>query len=250
MLLDGRHFDTSIHTIDQIINKVFAVNCSDIYAMGGIPSYASISLSLPPEFDSPTLAAAIKNAANKYRVTVIGGDTNSWEGKLVISMTLEGWSISAPILRNGAKPKDKIYVTGPLGGSLTNGRHLDPPNKAEAVSNLVERIQISSMIDLSDGLATDLRHILEASNVGAIIDVQSLPIHTDAKTIKEALCDGEDFELCFTLDENETKKLEAQNLIDKFGLVEIGEITNNVNLLQLKEGSNLSTLTLTGFEHN
>ncbi|MDB2447252.1 thiamine-phosphate kinase [bacterium] len=250
MLLDGKHFDSKLHTLEEIINKVLGVNCSDIYAMGGLPTFASITIAFPNlNTNRGAFPDAVAKACNKYKVTLSGGDTNTWDGPLAVSLTLYGTAIKEPILRSGAKKGDLIFVTGKLGGSLASSRHLDPPNKRDAVVKLLDNLEISSMIDISDGLATDLRHILKASKVGAIIDSYSVPIHEDASSLDEALCDGEDFELCFTVDQKNADLIEKLGLDKSLGLYRIGKTTPNKNLLQLQTDSRLIEYQNVGFEH-
>lgn len=248
-LLDGTHFDTRTQPISKIINKLFAVNCSDIYAMGGVPTTAILNLSLPKKFhDSESMVKAIKSAAKKYEVAIIGGDTNIWEGKLVLSMTLMGEPINAPILRSGAKRGDIIYTTGPLGGSLESGRHLTPPNTKIKMKSLLKHVRITSMIDLSDGLATDLKHILSRSGVGAIITKSADIIHKDAKTFEDAMVNGEDFELCFTVSSQDSDLLKSLGLVESLGLIRVGTITDSKKLL-LQDRNNISDFNLSGYQH-
>lgn len=250
MLLDGSHFDSKKHTFKQIINKLFAVNCSDIYAMGGIPSFASIALALPKSgVDKENLAKAIKAASEKYQVDISGGDTNSWDGPLAITMTLCGHAIKRAITRSGAKEGDAIYVTGPLGGSLVNDRHLNPPNKLTTLRKLIDTLNITSMIDISDGLATDLRHILKASHVGAILYEKNIPIHEDSEGITSSLCDGEDFELCFTSSCLDTKQPNFKDNLKDLGIVYIGKITDKPNIFELDSEGKIKAFNLKGYEH-
>jgi thiamine-monophosphate kinase len=250
MLLDNTHFDMKAQSVAQIINKLFAVNCSDIYAMGGLPTLATISISLPHGFKETTqLVKAIKASSKKYNVAIMGGDTNFWSGKLAISMTLMGKPIKNPILRSGAKVGDKIIVTGPLGGSLSKGRHLSPPNNREKLITLLKHLDINSMIDISDGLASDLRHIMRMSNVGANLIRKDNLIHEEATTFEQALSDGEDFELCFTVDEKNFALINSNSLMETLELIEVGIITNS-NQLTVKNGNVDSVLSITGYQHH
>ena len=155
--------------------------------------------------------------AESFDVVIAGGDTNSWDGPLVISITLVGETVGGRrILRSGARPGDWIFVTGPLGGSLLSGRHLTFTPKVHQALDLVQRVQVSSMLDLSDGIASDLRHILDQSGVGATLDARAIPIHSDvdhtlpeSEQLRRALTDGEDFELLFTVSPTEGERLFA-----------------------------------------
>lgn len=211
MLMDGRHFDLRVHDPVAAGRKAMGVNLSDIAAMAGEPLAAVVSVALPRRGASELAEALMEGLwgmAREFGVELIGGDTNGWDGPLVISVTLFGQAgPRGPIRRSGARAGDRILVTGPLGGSLA-GRHLEPrPRVAEAAA-LARGLPPSAMIDLSDGASSDLRHILKASgNLGATLDAASIPIHPDAEALARrdgrsaldhALHDGEDFELCLT----------------------------------------------------
>ena len=211
-LMDGVHFKVGEATPLQIGHKALAVNLSDIAAMGGTAIAAVVAVALPrrqanlPEF-AAGLMEGIANLAAKFNVAIVGGDTNSWNNPLAITITALGVPhAKGAVRRGGAKPGDAILVTGTLGGSI-GGRHLDfIPRLAEARA-LLDRYDLHSMIDLSDGLATDLRHICRESGCGAVLEREVIPI-TPALTascgrevaLTRALSEGEDFELCFTVD--------------------------------------------------
>ena len=235
MLLDGRHFDSSKHSPLDIINKAFAVNCSDIYAMGGLPVFTTLAISFPSGYSrKENFIEAIIETSAKYAVTIIGGDTNSWLGPIVITLTMTGIPVTDPILRSTASIDDIILVTGRLGGSLKSKRHLYPPNHRGFIQFISKNIKVSSMVDISDGLATDLGHILRESKVGATLIKDKIPIHPDAKNIDQALCDGEDFELCFTVDQKNYEKLKQSR--SPFDVFEIGKIDDDVGKIHLLSG--------------
>lgn len=213
-VLDGVHFDSKIHSARQIGRKVMNRNLSDCAAMACLPAAAVASCALPlrglaldPLAYAKELYSGMKEAANAFDCSLIGGDTASWTYPLALTVTILGRSAGiTPITRAGAKPNDIIYVTGPLGGSIL-GRHLDFTPRVNEARNLAKNFRIHSMIDLSDGLSRDLRQICEQSHVGAIIDANNVPIHEDATTLfhrdrvaplEHALHDGEDHELLFT----------------------------------------------------
>ncbi len=156
--------------------------------------------------------------AERYDLAIAGGDTNSWDGPLAISITLLGAvTPRGPLQRDGAKPGDRILVTGSFGGSIL-GRHLDfEPRVAEALE-LHARYDLHAGIDVSDGLSLDLAHVLEESRCGAVIDVDAVPIADDARRLAErladgstpldhALSDGEDFELVLAVPAEEAKRM-------------------------------------------
>src|SRR5262249_30794119 len=150
-----------------------------------------------------------------FQVAIVGGDTNSWDGKLVISVTLLGESTGrGPVTRSGARPGDWLLVTGALGGSIL-GKHLDfTPRVHEAIA-LNATADLHAMIDISDGLAADVNHLCEESRCGAVLWGDRIPISDAGKRmadgrspLEHALGDGEDFELAFA-----TSRAEAERLI-------------------------------------
>ncbi len=207
-VLDGVHFDATVHPPEAIGRKVMNRNLSDCAAMAALPAAAVAAVALPQGKGmdyAQQLYKGMAEAASTFGCVIAGGDTGSWEGKLVLTVTILGRSDGiTPVTRAGAKPGDGIYVTGRLGGAIL-GRHMT------FTPRIHEGRQIgpvaSAMIDLSDGLSRDLRHICTASGVGAIIEADSVPIHTDAFRLTQqdkiaplihALNDGEDYELLFT----------------------------------------------------
>ena len=160
------------------------------------------------------LYAGFASLAQKFQVAIAGGDTNIWEGPLVISVTVVGAVHSkGAITRHGAQVGDVIMVTGDLGGSIQD-HHLNfTPRLAEAKA-LMDAVDLHSMIDISDGLGKDLREICQQSGVGASIDPDRLPLRENIRSLprdeqlERALSDGEDFELCFTLSEQEAARLQ------------------------------------------
>ena len=180
--------------------------------MAGTPNSALITLALPPKFDAARVEkiySGLNTLARQHGVAIAGGETTANPGGLLISVALLGTVAREKcVLRSGAKAGDALFVTGELGGSLAE-RHLDfEPRLAEA-RWLAEHFLPHAMIDLSDGLAGDLRHILKASHVGAELLARAIPISRAARLASKAessakppllaaLTDGEDFELLFT----------------------------------------------------
>ncbi len=181
--------------------KLLAINLSDIAAMGGRPRCAVLSLGIPSSlavawFDA--FLSGLLNIARRYKVVLIGGDV-SRAGQFWASLTLTGEAVPGKwVGRSGAKPGDKIFVTGDLGGSL-RGKHLKFNPKIEEALKIVKRFRPTSMIDISDGFLQDLRHLLTESKAGAQVYADRIPVSRAAKSsLKHALSDGEDFELLFT----------------------------------------------------
>lgn len=212
MLMDGRHFRLGEASPEQIGTKCLGVNLSDIAAMAGTPIAAVVSVALPSH-DAERIAlglhAGMIRTADSFGVALVGGDTNAWDGPLVVNVTVLGEvGAGLAVPRSGARPGDAILVTGALGGSLL-GRHLRPHPRILEARAIADVVPIHAMIDISDGLSSDLNHILEESgNLGATLMAEAIPIHEDAHThsrsdgrdpLTHALHDGEDFELCLTV---------------------------------------------------
>lgn len=218
-VLDSRHFDLALHAPELIGRKAMNRNLSDCAAMGCLPAAAVVSVALPARWglvNAQRLYAGLREAGAKHYCPIVGGDTASWDGRLVVSVTILGRSMGVePVTRGGAAPGDGIYVTGPLGGSLL-GRHMTfEPRVALGRQLATYRPTglpcIKAMIDLSDGLLCDLGHLLAPSDqhpaLAAELDPDAIPIHDDARALAaqtgrtplaHALTDGEDYELLFT----------------------------------------------------
>jgi thiamine-monophosphate kinase len=208
-VLDGVHFDSTLHSPRAIGRKAMNRNLSDCAAMGCLPAAALATVALPKHGSmeyAKELYLGLRDAADPYECPVVGGDTGSWTGKLVVTVTIMGRSAGhEPITRKGAKAGDGIFVTGPLGGSIL-GRHMTFQPRVRIGRRLAETHAVHAMIDLSDGLSRDLRHICRQSGVGAVIEALRVPVHDDAiemrrdghSPLEHALHDGEDYELLFT----------------------------------------------------
>ena len=211
-VVEGIHF-TNETPPEKIGRKALARCLSDIAAMAGTPSAAVVTIALPKNY-SPEFVEKIYSGMNalaaQHGVAIVGGETTTNPERVLISISLTGFvPRGKAVLRSGAKVGDAIFVTGELGGSLA-GKHLDfEPRLAEA-RWLAENFSIHAMMDVSDGLAGDLPHILRASGVGAELLKSAVPISRAAKENSKrgdaakpafvaALTDGEDFELVFTV---------------------------------------------------
>jgi thiamine-monophosphate kinase len=266
MLLDGRHFLSAEHTPEQIGRKAMGVNLSDIAAMAGVPLAAVVSVGLPLHHGSRSaeelarrLFHGLNGMARECGVALVGGDTNAWDGPLVVSVTVLGEATEkGPVRRSGARPGDVVLVTGRLGGSLASGRHLEPrPRISEALA-LHQAANLHAMIDVSDGLAADLNHILEESgNLGAVLSAMAIPVHPDAERaaagdgrspLDHALGDGEDFELCFTVGPDDANRLLAEPPA-RVTLYRIGDITPESGLRLAHPDGRVEPLEPMGFDH-
>jgi thiamine-monophosphate kinase len=235
LLTEGVDFVLAVAGPFQVGRKAMAVNLSDITAMAGKPTAAVVGVVLPKWQPNQTLAEelyrGLQSQAAEFDVAIVGGDTNSWEGELVISVTLLGEATGrGAVLRSGARCGDWIFVTGPLGGSIL-GRHLEPRPRVREAQMLHQLVEIHAMIDISDGLSADLHHILTESECGAELDARQIPIHPDAETlsaqtgrpgVEHALTDGEDFELIFAVSPEDGAKLLVEQPIPGLKLAHIG----------------------------
>lgn len=195
----GRHFDAT-STPAAVGAKLLKRNASDIAAMGGRPRHAVIALTLDPRVSRRWLAQfhrGLAAAARRLDIEIVGGDVAQGTG-FIASLTLLGTATGNRVLtRRGAQRGDHIFVTGVLGGSVKSGHHWRfTPRLAEGTW-LARQRDVRSMMDVSDGLAKDL-HALEPANAQAALQASSLPIRTGA-TLRQALTEGEDYELVFTV---------------------------------------------------
>ena len=208
MVVEGVHFDLKKAAPFQIGWKALARNISDIAAMGGVPRYALVSIGLLPSTSVKfldELYRGIQKCAKAFNVNIVGGDT-ARSKKLVIDVSLIGEVEKENVVfRSGAETGDIIFVTGSLGGSI-KGKHLNFMPRLKEARALVKNFKISSMIDISDGLALDLWRVLDASKVGARIYKDAVPISSEADSFEKAISEGEDFELLFTMSPGEAKR--------------------------------------------
>lgn len=257
MILEGVHFDRSTCSARAIGFKAMNVNISDIAAMAGEPVAAIVTVGLPRDADegfARELFFGIQDAARRFDVAIVGGDTNRSRNGLVVSVTLLGQPTgSGAVLRSGARPNDVLFVTGRLGYSL-QGRHLCfTPRVAEA-QRLHERYGLHAMIDLSDGLGNDLFHILSESGVGATLDAAEIPVHlgqSDGRSaLDHALNDGEDFELLFAVSPDSAENILRDRPLADLGveLTRIGVVTESREVW-MRFADGLRTLQRGGFEH-
>lgn len=228
--------------------KAIAVNISDIAAMAGEPKYALVSLGLPKKTSFAyirQLYAGINYWAKKFRVNVVGGDISRAD-KIIINISMIGFTEKKNlILRSTAEEKDIIVVSGPLGGSR-HAKHLAFTPRLREARDLVKNYKINSMIDISDGLLQDLRHILKESKKGAVIYADLIPLSKDAHSLNDALTMGEDFELLLTLTLAEAGKL----LEKRRNFKAIGFITKkNIGLVLKDKTGKVIKIKSEGFQH-
>ena len=258
-VLDGVHFDAAVHAPRDIGRKAMNRNLSDCAAMACLPAFAVAAVALPSTNDldyAKELFAGLSAAAAVFDCHVIGGDTGVWPGKLTLTVTILGRSAGVtPVTRGGARPGDRLYVTGPLGGSIL-GRHMTFEPRVTLARRLASSYRLSAMIDLSDGLSRDLGHLCRAAGVGAILD--TVPIHADVSrlpagertapghalghaldlAIDHAIGDGEDYELLFA-SPDDVPAVEA---------IRIGIVTADPGVRLLRNGHE-EPIASRGWEH-
>jgi len=275
MLLEGIHFDLSYAPLPHVGYKAVAVNVSDVAAMNAIPKQITVSIAVSNRFSVEALEAlyaGVKSACAEYKVDLVGGDTTASRTGLVISVTAVGQVEKDKVVyRSGAKPNDIICVTGDLGAAyvglqimerekqvyLVNpdmqpqfegkdyllGRQLKPTARMDIVHELRDLgVLPTAMMDVSDGLASDILHICKQSGVGATIFEDKLPIdgvtYTTAGEMQLdpttcALNGGEDYELLFTIGQDQFEKL--KNHPDVFFIGYINEPAKGINLITKNE---------------
>jgi len=219
MLLEGVHFDLQTATLRQVGYKAMAVGLSDCAAMATMPVAAVAAVALPEGFGEEELKQlyrGITSAGEKFGCELVGGDITRWRGKERLGINVAMLSRCAggkAIKRSGAKVSDCICVTGTLGGAGL-GKHLEFEPRVKEAIKIAAKVKVNAMIDISDGLSSDLNRICNQSKVGAVIEAERIPISDEAKRGKEplnsALNDGEDFELLFTLCKDDCKTLIQQ----------------------------------------
>lgn len=263
-IVEGVHFTRS-DSPELVGRKALARCLSDIAAMGGEADSALVSIGFPNEESVEFLEKAYDGMielAEEFSVAVVGGETTRNPGGIFISVTLTGRAkLDGGIKRSGARAGDAIFVSGELGGSLA-GHHLEFVPRVREARWLVAHFEVQSMIDLSDGIATDLGHLIEMSGVGAMIDESFLPISRAARNrsreneaakspLLAALTDGEDFELLFTLAPRDAVKLKDtwREAFPDVPLSLIGRIEAEPGL-RLKQADRIRSLGgVDGYDH-
>ena len=274
MLVEDVDFTRAI-ALRFIARKSLAVNLSDLAAMGAMPSYALLALALPPWAleNVDEMLGAYAEAAREHAIEIVGGDFSRAE-KLTIAVTAIGRVITRPLLRSGAKPGDRIYVSRPIGGSAaglellrTGGqgyaerefiesairRHIDPEPEVALGMALARIPEVTACIDISDGLSSDLHHLCEASGCGAEIEKERIPVFPDLlgygpklgiRVRDIVLHGGEDYALLFT-----SSLREAQlSTILRRPVYAIGRMTKSPEVL-LKEDGVATPLVARGYDH-
>jgi thiamine-monophosphate kinase len=262
MLMEGVDFQSQAVTWQRIGRKSLAVNLSDLAAMAAEPVAAFISLALPRSGGrriAEELYEGLLPLANEFGVGVAGGDTNSWDGPLVVCVTATGYvNPRGPLLRSGARPGDDILVTGSLGGSIL-GRQFDFCPRVREALWLHQQFNLRAGIDISDGLLLDLSRLAEASGCGAEVELAHVPVSPDAErlaaaradnatALDHALSDGEDFELLFAVSPEESRRILATPSLP-VPITRIGRFVEQPGLWALRPDGIRDRMSPRGYEH-
>lgn len=264
LLLEGRHFRAGADA-RKLGHKALAVNLSDMAAMGAAPRWATLAIALPAANEAwlDEFAKGFFALAGRFGVELIGGDTT--RGPLSICITILGEvPMGLALFRAGARPGDDIWVSGQLGGAAlalaqpgiaAADKRLDEP---EPRVELGERLRglASAAIDVSDGFAQDLGHILERSGVGAIVEYELLPRSVDVGKIQDGklqaqlvLCGGDDYELVFTAPQANRGEVEALSSDLKLALSRVGSIQSGEARLLVLDAQGRPMPVGRGFDH-
>jgi thiamine-monophosphate kinase len=262
MLMDGVDFRLSEHDPILIGRKALAVNLSDLAAMAARPVAALVSLALPEnggESLTKQLYSGLLPLAKEFDCAIAGGDVNSWNGPLVISITALGEVLPGrEWRRSGAQADDIILVTGSFGGSIL-GKHFSFTPRVEEALFLAEHLEVHAAMDVSDGLSLDLSRLAAASGCGAAVGPQAIPISPAARAIaiqqpgsgtplNHALADGEDFELILAVPPNEVVRFRRAHPEWTEKLTQIGRFFPGSGLWEITEKAILP-LEPRGYQH-
>lgn len=287
MMVEGIHFSLVYTPLKHLGYKAVVTNLSDIYAMNAVPHQITVSLAISNRFSIAALEElyeGIKSACKLYNVDLIGGDTTSSNKGLIISITAIGTAKQEDLVfRSGAKPGDILCVSGDLGAAYLGlqilererqlyeahpgvqpdlddqkyliGRQLKPEARGDVIDNFRKfKLKPTSMIDISDGLSSEVFHICESSGVGAFVEEGKVPIHPEAEQmalkfqldpITCALSGGEDYELLFTVDEDELEKIRF--MPDVFIIGDIVDKSDGITLHTT--GGNIHPMRAQGWQH-
>jgi thiamine-monophosphate kinase len=244
-VVEGVHFLASTDP-RKAGRKALARALSDIAAMGGLPDCALVTIAAPPDRDVAWIKrffAGLRAVAEEFGVSIVGGETARSPGSFFCSVALTGFvERTRCVTRAGGNAGDAIYVTGRLGGSI-RGKHLAFTPRIREARWLTQHFKIRAMMDLSDGLGSDLPRLALASGAGFIVHEEKIPANKGCTT-KNALADGEDYELLFTVSPKESARLEAawKKEFPRLALTRIGELTKRSKRAPQKKSPH-------GFDH-
>lgn len=273
MLLEKVHFDLAFCDPQSLGRKSLAVNLSDLAAMGARPRHFLLSIALPSDIPVETVdgfMAGVMEEAERFGVTLVGGDTCASRGGVAISITALGEQRPELVVkRSGARPGDLIYVTGTVGDAAVGlrelqrgaregylvSRQLDPEPRVSTGVALAEAGLASAMIDVSDGVLADLGHICELSGVGARVEIERLPLSEEyreacgADPFSMALSGGEDYELLFCVPQGKGGEVESLCRNNGLQVTLIGEILEGAGVQLFDAAGETYTPAARGFDH-
>lgn len=273
-LVQGVHFPTN--TLPYYIGwKALAVNLSDLAAMGAEPAWFTLALTLPESSDAwlTEFSRGLFDLADQYGLSLVGGDTT--RGPLTVTVQIAGYvPTGQALLRAGAGPGDRIFVTGSLGDATLALQLLTDqlPVPAQNYPGLLKRLNqpqprieegralrsiASCAIDISDGLLADLQHMLDASDIGAEIYLQQIPYSTQARQLlsrypdirNSLLSGGDDYELCFCVAPDKLQRLEQIAAENQFQFTEIGQVSDSKELRCLDAAGRAVEIDTRGYTH-
>jgi thiamine-monophosphate kinase len=280
--IENVHFKREYTPPGMLGHKALAVNLSDIAAMGGRPRFALLSLNLPKNIERSfvdEVLAGMMALADEHSTVLIGGDIAASASGVVITVTIIGECLAGRALRrDGAKPGDQIFVSGRLGLAVVGLQllqhgyrytpdlpvniqqpilaQLQPTPRLELGRFLAERQLASALIDVSDGLSTDLFHICQASGVGAIVHAEKVPTapemppELNTTALENALHGGEDYQLLFTVAKERLDQLESlRHEFRDWPITLIGEITDEPGRMSLEQAGERTPLPPRGHDH-
>jgi thiamine-monophosphate kinase len=258
LVSDGVDFTLGSVDPRRIGRKALAVNLSDMAAMAAKPVAAVVALLLPRDNGlqlAQQLYEGLLPLAERYSLAIAGGDTNSWDGPLAISITVIGEVTAAgPLLRSGARPGDRIFVTGAFGGSIL-GHHLDFEPRVQAALDLHRQYPLHAGMDISDGLSLDLSRLCAESGVGAVVELDCVPVAPAAYQLDDkqsprehALGDGEDFELLLAVPPDVAGMLLERQPVN-VPLTDIGCFTAEPQILARDTDGSVAPLPIRGYQH-
>jgi len=275
-LVERIHFDLGYFTFEEVGWKAMTANLSDVAAMGGLPKFALVTVGLPKSTQIDDVLDIYKGAskiARKHRCEIIGGDTTLVPKDLIVSVALLGEVEKKNLVtRGGAKRGDLICVTGRLGEAQAGleslkreGRrkpslirkHLKPEPRIKEARALVRGLKVNSMIDISDGLSSELFHLTEESRLGALVREEDIPISSKCvrpvsrqkrSPLELALTSGEEYELLFTVDRSDRSRIDRVRRRVDFSV--IGEMVERRRGVKSIGKSGITrNLSRTGFVH-
>jgi len=264
LLLEGRHFRAGADA-RKLGHKALAVNLSDMAAMGATPRWATLGLALPAADEAwlAQFAEGFYALAERFGVDLVGGDTT--RGTLAICVTILGEVPAGRALRrSGAAPGDDVWVSGELGGAALGLAHAEIESAARRLDEPEPRVRLgegllgiaTSAIDVSDGFAQDLGHILESSGVGAIVEMELLPCPPEVRQIKDRktrhrliLSGGDDYELVFTARKKQREAIAALSMELGLPLTRVGAIEKGNPILSVVDRNRKAVRVERGFDH-